>query len=63
MDERRTIVATLLRCKGQFARPPGISRAEEQDAIGRGYLRFNECYEITAAGRELIASYHAGAKP
>lgn len=56
--ERRSIVATLRRCSGQFARPIGMSYSQEQVAILGGYLKFNEWpsghYQITDKGHSLI---------
>lgn len=58
---RRSIVATLLRCQGQHARPVGLSRSAEQIAVQGGYLRFNEWpmghYQVTLKGAGLIAEY------
>lgn len=65
--ENHAIRTALVMCRGQFARPPGVSREAEQAAIDRGYLRFNECplghYKVTEAGNVFLAdfaSYDAG---
>lgn len=59
MDERE-LASIIRRCRGQFARPLGVSAKQEQAAIAAGVLRFCEWpsghYEITEAGCDLLCS-------
>ncbi len=58
--ERRSLQSTLRQCKrSSTCRPLGVSRADEQAAMQRGFLRWHEWpsghYEVTDAGREFLS--------
>lgn len=53
-----TLKYVLRRCKGQFARPAGVSSAAERAAMDAGLLVFHEWpsghYQLTEKGRSFL---------
>lgn len=58
-NEKRTLLYTVRACRGQYARPPHITREEELAAVTRGLLRFEEWpsghYVVTSTGERLLS--------
>lgn len=53
------LASTLRRCRGQYARPAGVTEADERACADRGLLKFYEWpsghYQLTAAGKRFLA--------